>query len=122
MDPTETSVPRAAPRAPRLGPVLEVAAVAAITLLFQLLFFDRWFSHMDEGHMLQFADIVAKGGELYRDAISYPLPGAFYFLALTFKVFDPSILLSRWIVVVQFVLFTVLVFAYLRGLVPRSWV
>ncbi len=91
--------------------------VALVSFLFQLVFFDRWFSAMDEGHMLQFADIVAKGGELYRDATLYPLPGAFYFLALIFKFFDPSILLSRWIVVVQFTLFVTLVFAYLRHLV-----
>ena len=97
------------------GPVL---LVAVVTLLFQLVFFDRWFGAMDEGHMLQFADIVAQGGELYRDATVYPLPGAFYLLALAFRVSDPSILLSRWIVVFEFSLFVALVFLFLRRLVP----
>ena len=95
-----------------------VFLVAAVSLLFQLLFFDRWFSAMDEGHMLQFADMVAKGGELYRDATLYPLPGAFYLLALIFHIFDPSILVSRWVVVLEFSLFVVLVFLFLRRLVP----
>ena len=63
------------------GPLL----VAAVTFAFQLPFFDRWFSVMDEGHMLQFSDIVANGGLLYRDATSYPLPGSFYLLALAFR-------------------------------------
>ena len=53
-----------------------------LTLLLQLPFFDLWFSFMDEGHMLQFADIARKGGEFYRDATFYPLPGAFHFLSL----------------------------------------
>jgi hypothetical protein len=106
------------------GPLRRRAApfwVAAVAFGFQLPFFDRWFSVMDEGHMLQFADVVAGGGMLYRDATSYPLPGAFYLLAAAFRVFEPSILLSRWIVVVEFTAFAVLVFLLLRRLVPPAY-
>ena len=91
------------------------------TLGFQLPFFDRWYSLLDEGHVLMFADIVAKGGELYRDATIYPLPGAFYLLAYAFKAFGASVILSRWIVVLQFSVFVPLVFLWLRRLVPPRW-
>jgi len=100
-----------------VAPVL----VCAATLLFQWPFFDRFFSAMDEGHMLYYADLVARGGHLYRDATIYPLPGAFYLLALVFEVFEPSILLSRLVVVLEFSLFVALVFAWLRRLVAPGF-
>ena len=71
--------------------------VAIIAAVAQLPFFDRTLNVMDEGHILMFADIVANGGELYRDATLLPLPGAFYLLSLAFKAFGPSILVARWI-------------------------
>jgi len=89
--------------------------VAAAALLAQLPIFDRFFSAMDEGHMLAFADLVVNGpGVLYRDATSYPLPGAFYLLAGVFRVFEPSIAVARGVVVVEFAVFVALVFAWLR--------
>lgn len=100
---------------------LGAAAVALLAFLFQLLFFDRWFSAMDEGHMLYFAELVRTGGTLYRDAVSYPLPGSFYLLALIFSLFEPSILVSRWAVVAEFSLFCALVFVWIRRLLPTSW-
>jgi hypothetical protein len=101
----------------RLAPLY----VAVVALAFQLPFFDRWFSVMDEGHMLQFADLIANGGMIYRDATSYPLPGAFYLLALVFHFFEPSILVSRWVVAIEFALFVPLVFMVVRRLLPLSW-
>ena len=98
---------------PRLLPPLAVAVGA---VLFQLPFFDRWFSGMDEGHMLQYADILARGGAMYRDAYIYPLPGAFYLLAGLFRIFEPSILLSRCVVVVEFAIFAALVFVLMKGI------
>jgi hypothetical protein len=96
-------------------------AVALATVAFQLPFFDRWFSVMDEGHLLLFADLIQRGGQLYRDATCYPLPGAFYLLAWTFEWFGTSILVSRWLVVLEFAAFATLGFVLLRRLVPSSW-
>jgi hypothetical protein len=90
------------------------AAAFLAALAFQLPFFDRWFSFMDEGHLLLYADLIAQGGELYRDATVYPLPGAFWLLALAFRVFGASNLVARWILVVEFSLFVALVFALFR--------
>ena len=93
-----------------------------LTLLLQLPFFDLWFSFMDEGHMLQFADIARKGGEFYRDATFYPLPGAFHFLSLVFDVFGPSIRISRWVVALEFAAFATLAFLVLRrATASQSW-
>jgi len=105
------------PRSPGWPAVLGVAAVA---LAAQLPFYDRWVSFMDEGHILAFADILAKGGELYRDATLYPLPGAFYLLAEIFRTFGTSILVARGVVVVEFALLVAALFLLLRRLVsPR---
>jgi hypothetical protein len=98
----------------RLGRLAVFAAVAAATLCVQLPFFDRWFSGMDEGHILLFSEIAAEGGTLYRDATFYPLPGAFYLLAGLFRLFEPSILVARWAVSVEFALFTAVIFDLMR--------
>lgn len=99
---------------------LAVLGVAAVALAVQLPFYDRWVSFMDEGHILAFADILAKGGELYRDATLYPLPGAFYLLAGAFHVLGTSILVAREVVVVEFAIFVAAVFVVLRRLVSPS--
>ena len=57
---------RTAPDA-RMGGMNRIAAavpallVFLVTLAFQLPFFDRWVNFMDEGHLLQFADMIASG-------------------------------------------------------------
>jgi hypothetical protein len=90
------------------------AAAFLVAFALQLPFFDRWFSFMDEGHLLLYADLIANGRELYRDATVYPLPGAFWLLALAFRVFGASNLVARWILVVEFALLVALVFALFR--------
>jgi hypothetical protein len=97
-------------------------AAGLLAFVFQLFFFDRWTNFMDEGHMLLFADLIAKGGELYRDATVYPLPGSFYFLAGLFRLFEPSILLSRWVVVIQFSAFVALATALMARTAPPRFV
>jgi hypothetical protein len=119
-----TSVPSPEPPAPRVRPRTAgawLALVAGLAFAFQLPIFDRWFSFMDEGHMLLYADMIARGGELYRDATVYPLPGAFYLLALIFRVFEPSNLVARWVVVLEFTPFACVCFALLRRAVPLRY-
>ncbi len=100
---------------------LEIIAIAAICAGFQLPFFDRAMFLMDEGHILLFADILADGGELYRDASLLPLPGSFYFLAAAFKLFGPSIAVARWIALGEFTLLCICGFMLLRHLVSRPF-
>lgn len=95
-----------------------LAAVLLIALGFQLPIYDRWFSFMDEGHLLLYADLIANGGDLYKDATVYPLPGAFYLLAALFRIFEPTNLLARQVVVLEFVAFVGLCFVLLRRIAP----
>jgi hypothetical protein len=99
---------------------LSALLVAAVAVAFQLPVFDRTVSLLDEGHILQFADLVHRGGELYRDAVLLPLPGAFYLLALAFDAFGPSILVARWILVLEFAAFAVIVFLLMRRLAGNA--
>jgi len=102
------------------GPGALLVVIAA-ALAFQLPIYDRWFSFMDEGHMLLYADLITQGGELYGDATVYPLPGAFYLLALIFEIFEPSNLVARWVVVVEFTVFAALIFLLLRRALPLHY-
>jgi len=99
-------------------------AVALAAAAFQLPFFDRTMSVLDEGHILMFADLVANGGELYRDATLLPLPGAFYLLALAFDLFCSSILVARWILLIEFALLCAFGFVILRRIASTraAWV
>ena len=108
------------PRFAACGRIGSALAVASLVVLFQLPFFRLWFSAMDEGHMLQFAKLVANGGQLYRDATLYPLPGAFWLLALVFRIAEPSILVARWVVMIEFALFCGLVWLLVRPLLTRA--
>lgn len=93
-----------------------LAAVAAAAVAFQWPTFDRTMSLLDEGHILQFADILHRGGELYRDATLLPLPGAFSLLALAFDLFGPSIRVARWLVLLEFTLFAGVIYLLVRRL------
>src|SRR5215510_11018590 len=108
-----------APRSARRW--LPFALLFAATFALQLPFFDRWYSAMDEGHLLLFSEIAADGGTLYRDATFYPLPGAFYLLAALFRIFEPSVLVARWAVVVEFALFVPIVHDLLRRVMPSGF-
>jgi hypothetical protein len=111
----------AGPGAGRALRLVEVVAIGIIAAGFQLPFFDRAMFLMDEGHILQFADMLANGGELYRDASLLPLPGAFYLLAAAFKLFGASIAVARWISLIEFSLLCVFGFVLLRHLVSRPF-
>jgi hypothetical protein len=107
-----------ASRSVRLG---QAVVVSLLTLGIQLPFFDRWFSVMDEGHMLLFADLVRHGQQLYSDMTIYPLPGAFYLLSAAFELFGPSIRVSRWLVSIEFALLVGISFALLRRIVSLPY-
>ena len=87
----------------------------------QLPSFDRSFNFHDEGHMLLFSNFMAQGGELYRDAFVYPLPGAFHLLSWLFRLFEPSNLLARWVVVCEFAGLATMAFALLRRILSPGW-
>jgi hypothetical protein len=104
------------------SPAHAALLLASVPLLlgFQLLIFDRWISFMDEGHILQLADIVAGGGELYRDATTYPLPGSYYLLAWVFELLGASNRAARYLVSLEFAVLGVCVVLILRRFVSPA--
>lgn len=115
----------AEPASERLDSADAIAAllVTLAAIAFQLPVYDRAMSLLDEGHILQFADIVRRGGELYRDVSALALPGAFYLLALAFDLFGPSVAVARWILVLEFAAFAATAHLMLRQMArPRvAW-
>lgn len=101
--------------AARLRHALAPLLVGGVAFALQLPIFDRWMSLMDEGHILQFADLLRRGGELYRDATLIAFPGSFYLLAWLFDAFEPSVLVARFAVAFEFALLASMVFVLLRG-------
>ncbi len=73
----------------------------------------------DEGIVLQAAERILHGQVLYRDAFSFVTPGAFYFLALIFKIFGSSYLVARTVLVVYGGLFSVLTYLLARRVCSR---
>jgi hypothetical protein len=69
--------------------------LAAATLAIHLLYWNRGFILLDEGFVATVASVMAHGGRLYRDAVSYALPGGYALLALVFWVFGESLQVSR---------------------------
>ncbi len=115
MSATGSTSANEAPASPnRDTSVWALVLVFVLSLLFQVPMVDRWFNFMDEGHMVQYAQMGADGYQFYRDVTFYPLPGSFWLLALIFKVFEPSVILTRWIVALQFSAFVTLLYVLCR--------
>jgi len=97
-----------------------VAVVVAASLALQLLIYDRWISLLDEGAIVQIADQINHGKLPYRDAVHVALPGVFYLTAALFKVFGPSFLVGRYLMVAVFTAFVVLVYLLARTILGRG--
>ena len=74
-------------------PVALSLAAAAVAL--HLVYWDRGFILLDEGFVATTASVMAHGGRLYRDVVSYALPGGYALLALAFATFGESLRISR---------------------------
>jgi hypothetical protein len=97
-----------------------VAVVIAASLALQLVIYDRWISLLDEGAIVQIADQINHGKLPYRDAVHVALPGVFYLTAALFRVFGPSFLVGRYLMVAVFTVFVVLVYLLARTVLGRG--
>ncbi|MFM7736084.1 MAG: glycosyltransferase family 39 protein, partial [Alphaproteobacteria bacterium] len=79
----------------RLGEAAIAFALAAAAVAIHLFYWDRGFILLDEGFVATTASVMARGGHLYRDAVSYALPGGYALLALVFSIFGESLRVSR---------------------------
>lgn len=77
-----------------------VLGVVALQYPFRL----QWASLLDEGAVLQIADDLRRGRQMYLDAIHYALPGIFYVTAAAFSLFGTSIATARALAIILFAL------------------
>ncbi|MBU6282004.1 hypothetical protein KGQ64_07155 [bacterium] len=70
-------------------------SLAAATVAIHLVYWDRGFILLDEGFVATAASVMAHGGHLYRDVVSYALPGGYALLALAFSILGESLRVSR---------------------------
>lgn len=96
-----------------------IAFLIGLALAIQLPLYHRWFSLLDEAAILQIADDINDGGILYRDAVHVAFPGIFYLTALLFRIFGPSIVVGRMMMVVVFTIVVVLVYVLARTAAGR---
>lgn len=97
-------------------------AVGFVTLVYPLFFFDRWIGLLDEGYVHAIAADINRGDLLYGDIyVDNPFPGAFHLLAFWFRLFETSVLSSRYLAVFGFAIYVAAFFRILRAMVSRPW-
>lgn len=97
-----------------------IVFLIAAALAIQLPLYHRWFSLLDEGAILQIADQLNDGDILYRDAVHVAFPGVFYLTAGLFKLFGPSIVAGRCLMMAIFTVVVVLVYVLARSVAGRT--
>jgi hypothetical protein len=96
--------------------------VGFVTLLYPLFFFDRWIGLLDEGYIHAIAADINRGDSLYGDIyVDNPFPGAFQILAFWFRLFETSVLSSRYLALLGFAIYVAAFFRILRAVVSRPW-
>ena len=94
--------------------------VALVTLLYPLFFFDRWIGLLDEGYIHAIAADINRGDSLYGDIyVDNPFPGAFHILAFWFRLFETSVLSSRYLALIGFSVYVAAFFRILRTVASR---
>jgi hypothetical protein len=97
-----------------------IAIIVLVALALQLLVYDRWLSLLDEGGIVQIADQINHGLPPYRGGVHLAFPGIFYLTALLFRVFEPSLLVGRCLMVGVFTVFVGLVYLLARTIAGRG--
>src|SRR5262249_42813763 len=63
---------------------------------------------------------VAQGGVPYRDAVHVAFPGVFYFLGTLYRIFGPSFLVGRCVMLCAFTALVALVYVLARTVAGRA--
>ena len=94
--------------------------VGLVTLLYPLFFFDRWIGLLDEGYIHAIAADINRGDSLYGDIyVDNPFPGAFHILAFWFRLFETSVLSSRYLALIGFAVYVAAFFRIMRAVASR---
>lgn len=97
----------ATPSIPRL---LAAIAVGGGALLFVIPLASRALTMSDEGYLLLQSLDMANGKILYRDMDAFVTPGMWFLLAAVFKLFEPSVIASRYPVIVGYLVLIALAY------------
>ncbi len=94
----------------KLRVYLPPITILIIAFAYLFLFFNKRINLLDEGLSLYASERILKGQVPYRDFFVMVTPGTFYFQALLFKIFGSSVILGRWIVLIEGALTTMLLY------------
>jgi hypothetical protein len=89
------------------------------SIAIQIPLHNRSLLFFDEGVIFNAAEFVLEGGVLYKGKIVGIVPGIFYLLALLYKIFGVSFLVSRYAIAVVFSFTALLVFFISRHLMDE---
>lgn len=95
---------------------LYVLIILLSSIAIQIPLYNRSLVFFDEGVIFNSAEFVLDGGVLYKEKVGAITPGIFYLLALLYKIFGVSFLISRYAMAVVFSLTALLVFLISRQL------
>lgn len=104
----------------RAVPLLLISLILLSSAVIQIPLHNRNAIFNDEGIIFNISESVLNGGLLYKDVPSYTTPFIFYFLALLYKIFGVSFLVSRYAMAVVFSATAVFVFLISRKLM-EDW-
>ncbi len=112
----------ALPKAPenRFADPCIAAGLLVLSFLYLWLFRRYTTIDPDEGIILQGADRILHGQVLYRDFFSFITPGAYYLLALVFKIFGNSMLVARTLLALYGGAFTAFTYLLARRVCSRA--
>ncbi len=88
---------------PSASSLLFALVLGGCAVLFVFPLASRSLTMADEGYMLLQALDLANGKILYRDMDAFVTPGMWFLLAAVFKLFEPSVIVSRLPVVIGYV-------------------
>lgn len=89
---------------------LAAIAIGGCALLFVLPLATRALTMADEGYLLMQALDMAQGKILYRDMDAFVTPGMWFLLAAVFQWFEPSVIASRYPVIVGYLVLIALAY------------
>ena len=104
----------------RFVPILLISLILLSSAAIQIPLHNRNAIFNDEGIIFNFAEDILNGEIPFKDIPSYTTPYLFYFLALLYKVFGASLLISRYAMAVVFSMTAVFVFLISRELM-EDW-
>ncbi len=96
-----------------------IGIILLASVAIQAPLYNRAAVFFDEGIIFNLSETILKGNVLYRDKPCYVFPGIFYLLALLYKIFGVSYLVSRYAMAAVFTATALLVFLISRRLMAE---